>query len=510
MADNEFKNPKKIMKNGTYLFVRYVLVMLLAFYTTRLTLQVLGDEDYGINNIIGGLISMFAIVSMPITNALQRYFNVEFARKEIDSNVVFNTSLRIMGLIILVMMLLYETVGLYFVKEIISYPEERKNAVMVIFQITAFMTLISFAVVPFTALLYAKEDMGIPAAIELGGSVYKLVFLWLIPIIPSDSLILYTSFLLFLYIFQLCFYWIYCNKKYSESRLSKKKDVTLGNSIIKFAGWSSVEAVAGLSITYFSNIIINYFGGVLYNTAYGLAKSLTTAVSSLTNNLVKAVEPQITSSTVVEDDHYRNGLVLTTIKFALLCVGFIWVFFHFSGELFLKLWLGKVPAYAYEFCSIMLISSLFSSIILPLRSMIIATGKIQKYFISYGLISLLSLGGMYLLLKAGYPIIVAAVLVASCHGLVFLAAIVSAVRISSIKLSEIGATIVLSVASLAIAFITYRLLLQCKDLGEILGSIMAFCGSSFALLVASYLVSLNKQERIMIKSIIRKIRKHGK
>ena len=510
MVENEFKNPKIIIKNGAYLFFRYVLVMFIAFYTTRLMLQVLGDEDYGINNVIGGLIAMFAVVSMPITSALQRYFNVEFARKDILPIVVFNTSLRIIGLIMLLMLVSYETVGLYFVKEVIRYPQEREFAVMVVFHLTAVMTLISFAIVPFKAFLFAKEDMGVPAAVELIGSLYKLAFLILIPYIPNDSLILYSLFLLSFYLFQILFLWIYSRRKYTEARLVSVLDKTLGKNILKFAGWNSIEAVAGLSITYLSNIIINVFGGVLYNTAYGLSKSLSTAVSSLTNNLVKAVEPQITSSTVVEDDSYRNGLVLTTMKLAMIGVGYIVVFFFFSGKPFLAFWLGKVPLHAFEFCFLMLISSMFSSVILPLRSMIIATGKIQKYFIVYGVLSAVSLILMYVLLRIGFPVVTAVIVAVACQGSFFITAIVTSIKVTTLRASSIIRTISLSLLSLALTFVAYGISMHFFAHLQIWGTIASFCLSSVVLLTTTFFIALNRKEKNMVMKLFKKITKNNK
>ena len=506
MKDNEFRNPRIIVKNGVYLFARYALVMFIAFYTTRLTLQVLGEEDYGINNVIGGLISMFAVVSMPITSALQRFFNVEFARKEISPLTVFNTSLRIIGLIIFLMMLLYETIGLYLVKEVIQYPLERENAVIIIFHLTAIMTVLSFAMVPYTAFLFAKEDMGIPAAVELFGSLFKLVFLWVIPFVPSDSLVVYTLFLLSLYVIQLLFYVVYCNKKYIETRLAKLTDRLLGKSILQFAGWNSIEAIAGLSITYLSSIIINVFGGVIYNTAYGLSKSLNTAVSSLTTNLIKAVEPQITSSTVVEDDNYRNGLVISTIKLAFLCVGYIVVFFYFSGEAFLEIWLGKVPSYTYEFCLVMLFAALFSSVILPLRSTIIATGKIQKYFIYYGIVSSLSLVIMYLLLKLGSPIIFSVVIIALCNAVFFIVAIDTSVKVTSLKVSDILKTIAVSIICLFISFVVYGVCIHYLSYIKIWGVLVAITVSLAVLAITTYHFALNEIEKEMIRTIVNKIK----
>lgn len=484
--------------------------MFITFYTTRLTLQVLGDEDYGINNVIGGLISMFAVVSMPITSALQRYFNVEFAKREIPATVVFNTSLRVIGVIVIVMMLLYETVGLYLVNEVIQYPQERESAVHIIFQLTAVNAIISFVMVPYTAFLFSKENMGVPAAAELVGSVCKLLFLVAIPYIPSDSLVLYSLSMLAFYALQLIFFVVYCRRRYTETRFVRTSDRNLGSSIMKFAGWNSIEAVAGLAITYLSNIIVNVFGGVLYNSAYGLGKSLNTAIASLTNNLVKAVEPQITCSVVVADDSYRNGLVLTTIKLAMLCVGFIVIFFHFSGQQFLVLWLGDVPKYAYEFCSVMIVSTLFGSVVLPLRSMIIATGRIQWYFTMYGVLSAVSLVTMYLLLRAGMPIVTAVVLVAACSAAMFVTAVVTAVRVTTLRLSDVMSTIARSVASLAATFVVYGVTMKVVADSGIVGTVASVVVALAALVLTTYYVAMDAAERKMVGKAYKKIKNNRK
>ena len=403
---SDIVNPNLIIRNSLYLFVRLLFVMAIAFYTTRLTLQILGDIDYGINNIIGGVISMFAIISMPVTGALQRFFNVEFTKQELPGNVIFSSSIRIIAMLALGMTILYETIGLYIINYILNYPPERTFAVNIIFQLTVATTICSFFTLSYSTLLFAKEEMGIPATIEIVSSVIKLVMLLLIPYVSLDVLICYSVIVLLISIFQFVFFFVYCNSKYEESRLTRQVNKDLQKDILKFAGWSSINAVAGISLTYLSNIFINVFGGVIYNTAYGISQQLSNAVGSFSTNLMRAVDPQITSSTVTDLDIYRNKIMLSSIKYSLLGVGFFYIIFVAYGHFLLKIWLGHVPNYAFDFCIISLLNILFTSIILPLRTIILATGQIKGLFVDYGVMALVANVIMFFSLLAGFPIII--------------------------------------------------------------------------------------------------------
>lgn len=403
---SDIVNPNLIVRNSVYLFVRLLFVMAIAFYTTRLTLQILGDVDYGINNIIGGVISMFAIISMPVTGALQRFFNVEFTKQEIPGNVVFSSSIRIIAMLAICMTILYETIGLYLVNYILNYPPERTFAVNVIFQLTVATTICSFFTLSYSTLLFAKEDMGVPATIEIVSSVIKLVMLFIIPYVSLDVLISYSVIVLLISIFQIVFFFVYCNRKYEESRLTRQVNKDLQKDILKFAGWSSINAIAGISLTYLSNIFINVFGGVFYNTAYGISQQLSNAIGSFSTNLMRAVDPQITNSTVTNQDLYRNKIMISSIKYSLLGVGFFYIIFVAYGHFLLKLWLGHVPDYVFDFCIISLLNILFTSIVLPLRTIILATGHIKRLFVDYGVMALVANVIMLLFLLAGLPVIV--------------------------------------------------------------------------------------------------------
>ena len=500
--DNGQRNPKLILKNSTYLFLRLGVSLFIAFYTTRLTLQVLGDVDYGINSIVGGIIAMFAVISLPIVNSLQRFFNVEFSKKDIDPNIVFNTALRIILLLTVVMLLLYETIGLFFILNVIDYPVDRKSAVIAIFHIGALSSAISFLIIPFTALLFSKENMGVPATIGIIDSVLKFLLLIAIPYVPLDSLVLFSIIQLFLFIGELIFYWSYCKHLYPYIFFVKKYDLVLGKKMLSFSGWNIIESAATISITYISNIFVNVFGGVLYNTAYGLAKQLNSALMAFTMNVLKAVEPQITTATVAQDDKYRNQLLLTTIKTTMIGMGFIFLVFNFYGSFLLELWLKHVPDYSLWFCELFLLSSIFTSVFLPLLSLILAIGNVRNFFIAYGTVSLVLLFLMFLLLRNGLP--VEWIMIMQCvNALAILLLSISTVsKESSLKTKTIIFVFFRCLMVLIITAMPFELIIHFGKF-EIFLSLLLSCLTSIPVLLFSmYVILLNKIEKEAIHNYI--------
>lgn len=499
--ENQNRNPKLIVKNAMLLIVRLFLAMVLSFYTTRLTLQVLGEIDYGINNIIGGLISMFAVVSMPLTNSLQRYFNVELAKNELDFRIVFNTAIRIIFYMVLFLIVLYETLGLYVVRTILEYPENRSFAVDITYQITAFITIVSFITIPFSALLYSKEKMGFPASVELLTNVLRLFFLLGLPYVEGDMLIIYTAMLLLVGCIQIATLFIYCRISLNI-RLSGIYERELLKKMLKFSGWNSIESVAGISLTYLSNIFINVFGGVLYNTANGLSKSITSAVLSFTTNVIKVVEPQITSATVLNDTIYRDTLLLSAIKISAISTAFVAIYFSINGEWFLQLWLGQVPQYAYDFCRILLISSVFSTIILPLRSLIIANGDIKSYFLACGVISALVLTIMFIVLRMGLNVMIVPIIYVVASFCNLLSAILHAYLKCNLStevfIPNMFRIIVVIAIIATIGYFSHALLVENKWV-----CFHDFLICAGTMLLASFYIGLSKKERFFVASKIK-------
>lgn len=498
---NKFQNSNLVIKNGAFLLFRMLFVLFLGFFATRLTLEILGDEKFGIYNIVGGIIAVFAIISLPIRDSLQRFFNVELAYGKHDQSVVLNTSVMIVSLMVFVITILYETVGLYLINFVIKYPDDERLSVNVIFQISALANIFGFAQLPYLSLLFSRENMSVPAFCEMGGAILKIVLLYLIVYIPIDILIPYASIFLIINSAIYFFYRAYSRKVFPKCFKNKESDKGLRKEMLSFSGWSFVEAVAGISLTYISDLFINVFGGVLYNAAYGISKQLQNATISFTTNVVKAAEPQITSGTTTGNYNYRNMLLMTTMKVSFLFISFVYVFFHFDGEWLLNLWLGRIPLYVVEYCEIMLLSIVFTSIASPFRTLILATGKIKGYFICYGVISLVSILSMFVLLKMGFPVIIVMYLIMASSASVFLAAMFFANRIASISFALVMRNLFPAILTIVLTGCIYYVM--CLFFTSSPSRVLICASVSFVTLLGlAYLIALNTTEKNKIKNVL--------
>lgn len=500
----KFQNPNLVVKNGAYLLFRMLLVLFLGFFITRLTLQVLGDEKYGIYNIVGGIIAVFAIISMPVRDSLQRFFNVELANEKYTPAVVFRTSSRIVSIMIIIITILYETVGLFLINHVINYPEQEQIAVNVIFQISAVANIFGFAQLPYLALLFSRENMSIPAICEIVSAIIKILLLYLIVYIPTNILIPYASIFLVINFSLFAFYRSFCRRKYSEYFDDKTINEVLQKDMLSFSGWSFVEAVAGIALTYVSNILINVFGGVLYNTAYGVSKQLQHAVISFSSNVLKAADPQISSSTATENDGYRNQLVMTTSKISFLGVAFVYIVFHFDGPYLLDLWLDKVPKYALEFCDLAILATVFTSISLPYRTLIMATGRIKGYFLTYGLVSAVAMIIMYVVMKTGGAIISAMYIILLSCIVMWVVAIIYTLKLTSIKLITIIRDFSLQVIAISISCFAYLIIKRFIN-SSFIGIFISILISFLVLCITTYFFVLNNSEKTKFQSLIKRM-----
>lgn len=478
-----------------------LLVLFLGFFATRLTLQELGDEKFGIYNIVGGIIAIFAIISLPIRDSLQRFFNVEYANERFNPDTVFFTSARLVKLMVIIITVLYETIGLYIINYVIKYPAEETPAVNIIFQISAITSIFGFIELPYVSLLYSRENMNVPAVCEIVAAILRILLLYLIVYIPTDILIPYACIFLFIGWGRYIFFRYYCRKHYVDCFLSKDIDDSLKKEMLGFSGWSFIESVAGISLTYISNVFINIFGGVLYNTAYGLSKSVQNAVVGFATNIVKAAEPQITSGTATQNIHYRDQLLMTTVKISFLFIAFVYIVIHFDGELLLGFWLGNIPLYTVEFCEVMMLSIVFTSISMPFRILIMATGKVKGYFTSYGMISLLAMLSMYIFLKLDFPIISVLYIIMFSSIITLISAIYFSYKNASINVRYVLKNIILSSIALIGSGFTYYIVRNCFNY-SLVSFVLAVFISFFVLLVATYFITLNEAEKLKIKEVI--------
>lgn len=488
------RNPKLIATNGIYLVLRMLFVLFLSFYITRLALAYLGDEDFGINDVVGGITVIFAIITMPLTNTVQRFLNVEFVRQKYDPVVVFSTCRRLIYILSIILIVLYETIGLYLINYVIKIPDGKMWAANVVYQISIVTSLASLMYLPYQSLMYSRENMKICAYAEMGLSIFRLVMLIVLPCISVNHLIGYALILCFGYSLIFLFYYVYSKTHYTEIVSRGRSDMALLKNILGFSGWNLLESVSGIVSTYGTNIIINIFGGVLYNTAYGISKQISHAVTSFTINVLKAVEPQITSSHVENNISYRDNLLMKAISSSFLMIGFIYVIFWFSGELVLKLWLVKTPAYTLDVIRFTLLACVFTGVVLPLRCLILATGQIKEYFIGILTLTLVSISLMYFLLIEDMSVVLVFAILLGLEILKFLLAILVVKLKINFKASRLFITLLKCITGLTLLFFMCKVIYG-LPISEILHMMISIITGFVILLGLIAFITFNKVER---------------
>ena len=289
MSDN-----KQIAKNTMFLYFRMFLIMGVSLYTSRVVLATLGVVDYGLYNVVGGIVTMFSFLNGSLGAATSRYITFELGKKNYERfNKIFNVSLLTHIFIGIIIVLLAETIGLWFFYEKMIIPEERLNAAFWVYQISIFSTLISLIQVPYNATIIAHENMKVYAYVGIVEVILKLVVVFLLVISPFDKLIFYASLLFIINIGIILFYRIYCIKRYQESRIKLCREKILYKDMFKFAGSDLIGNVSVLAQGQGLNLLLNVFFGPVVNAARAVAYQVQGAVTQFGNNFMTAVRPQI-------------------------------------------------------------------------------------------------------------------------------------------------------------------------------------------------------------------------
>lgn len=397
------ENNKRIAKNTLLLYFRMMLTMAISLYTSRIVLNALGVEDFGIYNLVGGLMSMLWIVIGAMSSATQRFLTYEIGRNNfIQLKKTFNASLILYMGFAVFSLLIGETVGLWFVNTQLVIPAERMDAARFIFHLSVISFMISIVQIPFNALIVAHEKMNIFAYISILEVTLKLIVAYLITHIQFDHLKLY-GILLFLVTFIITtVYRVYVRKHFKESAFEIVKDRGMYKMLGSYSGWSLLGSIAAVAKAQGIGIILNIFFGPIVNAAQGVAGQLQGAIQSFVGNFQTAVNPQIIKSYAADDREYLTQLIIRSAKFSFFLILILSVPVILEIDFILKLWLKTVPQYAASFTILILIVSLIDSISGPLITSINATGKIKMYQIVVGGLLIAILPISYLFLKLGY------------------------------------------------------------------------------------------------------------
>lgn len=396
------ENTKRIAKNTLMLYFRMLFLMVITLYTSRVKLQALGVEDFGILNVVAGFVVMFAVVSKSLSSAASRFLNFEMGKGEKGRlSTVFSTILVIHLVLAVVIAILAEGFGIWFVNHKMVIPPERLGAANWVFQFSVLTFCFNLITVPYNATIIAHEQMKIYAYIGLLEGVVKLLICYLILISPIDRLVFY-SFLMFLLQFAVRnIYRLYCRKHYPETKQKIVYDKSLLKEVFGFAGWNTIGASANILRNQGITILLNLFGGPIINAARGVANQVLHAIEGFVSNFLVAINPQITKSYARDDRRYMMMLVYRSSRLSYFMMLLLGLPIFFNTEYILRLWLKTVPDYSVVFVQLTLIFHMIEVISRPLVTVQLATGNIRNYQLIVGGLSLLNLPISYVLLKFG-------------------------------------------------------------------------------------------------------------
>ena len=371
--------------------------MLIGLYTSRLLLQILGVDDFGIYNVIGGIVMMFSFLSSSLSVASQRFLNFEMGRNNPKGvNEVFCMSVNILFLLAVVMTLFSEIIGLYLLYNYLSIPFERINAAFWVLQFSTMSLFVTVVMVPYTAMIVAKEDMRSFAYVEILGAILKLCSVFFLRIISFDYLIAYSFLILFIQMFIGFLYVRICRNKFEEIRFKKFWNYSLFVKMFSFSGWTTLSAITLVVRNQGMAIFYNAFYGVAVNAAIGIANQVNNGLNTLVQNFTTSFNPQIVKNYASGDWDYCARLHISGPKFSFFLLSVASTPFFLYGDYILGLWLTNVPPYALLFVHLILIDTLLKSLSSTCNTVVRATGNIKSYELIYNITSFLFLLLAYL------------------------------------------------------------------------------------------------------------------
>lgn len=397
-------NTNRIAKNTLLLYFRMMLIMIISLYTVRLVLNALGVVDYGIFNVVAGVIVMFSFLSNTLASTSQRYFAFEIGRNnKLQLKWTFNITVIIYIIISVVILILAETIGLWFLNNMMVIPSYRMEAANWIYQFSIFSFIITTLTIPFNALIIARENMKVYAYVGVIESLLKLLIVYLLVFMTYDKLILYAVLMFLNTCLISSIYCIYCWKKYEESQLKLYWNKNLFKTLLNFSGWNLFGGIAGVLHNQGVNILLNIFFGPIVNAARGIAFQVSTAVNQFVLNFTTAVNPQITKYYASGKKNEMMALVFGSSKFSYFLLLILSIPVLLETNYLITLWLKIVPDYVILFCQLVIINALIDSLSFSLQTTAQATGDIRFYQIVVGGILLLNLPISFVFLKFGYP-----------------------------------------------------------------------------------------------------------
>lgn len=380
MSDNS-QNNKRIAKNSLFMSIRMVIVLLISLYTTRVVLNVLGVEDYGIYNVVCGVVSFFAMLNTSMSNGIQRFYNYEYGKNGVEgANRIYCLSFYIQIIIAIIVVILVESIGLWYLNNKMVIPTERFFAAEWIFHSAVVSFVFVILQAPYNAAIMAHERLDYFAFLGILDAIFKLCMVFIIPYLSFDQLILYGILTTIISILNFTLSYLYCKRNFKEIHLQRIFDKQIFRSMLGFSGWNLFGSLNNMMQEQGINLVINLFFGPIVNAARGIANQINAGIESFVANITVPVRPQIVQSYAKGDSTRMMRLMFSISK--LSCSFLLMMAIPVSLEInyVLQIWLGdNIPSYAAPFTIIIIYSSLISNLSSATSSVVHATGKMKHY-----------------------------------------------------------------------------------------------------------------------------------
>lgn len=497
-----FSNNKKIVKNTVLLYVRMLLLMAVSFYTSRVILDTLGVDDYGIYNLIGGFITLFSFISSALVSAIQRYFNVALGHRDDEQfKRIYSMGIMVFVMFSAFLLLVGETVGLWFVQNKLNIPAGRETAAMWVYQVSILTLIIHLFRTPDNAAIIAYEKMGFYAYLGIGEALLKLGIVFLLSVGNVDKLILYVILYCISTLLINIAYKLYCNRVFTTCRFKFIWDKGLFKELLTFSGWNVLTSGTHVLTNQGNAFFLNHYYSVAVNAAQGVAGQVYNAVNSFLTNFQVAFKPQIVKTYAAGEmeDHYN--LVFRAAKLSLYLMLALVVPIVFNLDGLLNIWLVEVPQFTREFCLFVLLAYVMDSIGAPLGTSVFANGNIKGIQIWQSVLYVVQLIACFFLLRAKYPPYIVSVSVFVVHALFVVIYMVYGKLLCNISLRRYSLEVLLpsalvTICSLIVPFVIRHIT---GNIWVILGVCAVDCLWTMAV---AFFVGMKKEEKQFVLNLL--------
>lgn len=494
-------NNKRIAKNAAVLYLRMFFTMAIGLYTSRLILSSLGSTDFGLYNVVGGIVPLFSPIVATMSAASSRFLTITLGKGDKEElKRIFSISVTVQLLCALIIIIFGETIGLWWFYNKMVIPDERFIAALWCYQLSILTSALGLMLVPYNASIISHERMSAFAYLSIIDVILKLLICYVVIYIPYDKLITYSTLLFLISLLYQFINVIYCKRNFEEAKYHFLWDKKIFKEMLSFSTWKMFGSYGYAFSSQGVNLIINMFCGPAVNAARAVSMQVQSIVTRFTNNIFTAINPQITKSYAAGNYSYMHTLIFASSRYSYFLFFTLSLPIIIHARPLLTLWLGDVPQYSVEFTQLILISTMIDVSSNPLISSIDATGKLKVYMLTLGSILFLKCILSYLLLRIGMGIISVFILDCIISFVLIMSRVLITVPLINMSIREyikevIVRIIIVSIIMLIIAYLFT--ICESTSISYIIFSSLVLIMSS---LIVIFILGLNKIEKDLIRS----------